>query len=55
MNTEKHYQKIAWNRAAKARSLQALETLWSWSKEAALNTDELLIEQIVNWQHKDSI
>jgi len=34
---------IAWHYAAAEASLQALETLWMWSKEVKLNTDELLL------------
>ena len=37
------YECIAWHRAAEEGSLEALETLWSWAKEAELNPDELLL------------
>jgi hypothetical protein len=37
------YGGIAWHQAAIKGSQQALETLWSWVKEAKLNTVELLL------------
>jgi len=37
------YGRIAWHRAALNGSLEAMETLRSWVKEAELNTDELLL------------
>ena len=38
----------AWHQAAEQGSLQALETLWIWTKEVELNTDELLLAQNLN-------
>lgn len=39
--TEK-YSWTAWHRAAED-SLETLETLWSWTMEAELHTDKLLL------------
>ena len=34
-----------WHHAAYFGKLEALETLWSWAKEAELNPDEMLLVQ----------
>jgi hypothetical protein len=39
------YGCIAWHQAAQYGILRALETLWSWSKAAEINTNELLLAQ----------
>ena len=39
------YGYTAWHRAAVAGSLETLETLWIWIKEAELNLEELLLAQ----------
>jgi DNA-binding FadR family transcriptional regulator len=32
-----------WHQAAEEGNLESLETLWIWSKEVEINTDELLL------------
>jgi len=41
--TKDQYGKTAWHHAAIFGILEALETLWSWGKEAELNPHELLL------------
>jgi len=43
--SEDQYGNTAWHGAAKRGSLKALETLWSWAKEAQINPDELLLTE----------
>ena len=42
------YGYIAWHRAVRYGSLEALETLWILAKELELNTHELLLSQSVD-------
>ena len=40
-----HYGYTAWDRAAIEGSLEALETLWCWAKEAGLNLNKCLLQK----------